>query len=103
MEAAALERYLKTVGDQSRLRLLKALEGGSLCICDLQSVLAISQPAVSQHMHRLKKDGIVRDEKRGRWVYWSIHTEHPQYKLLVDLLQLLPAEAVDRSEDMSCK
>ncbi|WP_369684311.1 ArsR family transcriptional regulator [Sporosarcina ureae] len=38
-------------------------------ICDLLPLLDTSQPAVSQHMRRLKIDGIVCDERRGRWLY----------------------------------
>ncbi|MBY0222763.1 MULTISPECIES: ArsR/SmtB family transcription factor [Sporosarcina] len=104
MDIETLERYMKTLGDKSRLRLLKALEEGPLCICDLTVLLDVSQPAVSQHMHRLKKEGIVLDERRGRWIYWSINAHHPQYSLLLDLLKLLPRQTTTcREENNRCK
>lgn len=104
MNPEQMERYLKTIGDKSRLQLLKALEQGTLCICDVHSLLDISQPAVSQHMHRLKMDDIVHDERRGRWVYWSLNTSHPHYSLLLDLLELLPVPSINsRQEEIRCK
>ncbi|ARD47624.1 hypothetical protein SporoP37_05235 [Sporosarcina sp. P37] len=104
MNSEQMERYLKTIGDKSRLQLLKALERGPLCICDLNLLLDVSQPAVSQHMHRLKKDGVVHDERRGRWVYWSLNTHHAHHGLLLELLKLLPVPAAEESrEENACK
>ncbi|PIC94987.1 transcriptional regulator [Sporosarcina sp. P26b] len=103
MNPEQMERYLKTIGDQSRLQLLKAVESGPLCICDILPLLDISQPAVSQHMRRLKTDEIVCDERRGRWVYWSLNTSHPHYSLLLKLLKLLPVPSIDRQEESRCK
>ncbi len=90
MEIVQLERYLKTIGVGTRLQILKDIRHGPLCICDLTASLNMSQPAVSQHMRRLKEELIVLDDKRGKWTFWSLNTEHPHHFILLQLLDLLP-------------
>jgi ArsR family transcriptional regulator, arsenate/arsenite/antimonite-responsive transcriptional repressor len=90
MNHSELESYLKAIGEGTRLKILKFIIDGPLCICDLTATLDMSQPAVSQHMRRLKDENIVLDEKRGRWTYWSLNAKHPQYPILLHLLSLLP-------------
>lgn len=91
MDYIALEQYLKGIGDQNRLRILSYLMHQSLCVCELTELLQMTQPAISQHMRKLKDAGIVSEEKRGRWTIWSLQVRHPQYPVLIHLLSLLPA------------
>lgn len=44
-----------------------------MCVCEIMDELAMSQPAVSHHLRILKKSGIVRDDKDGRWVFYSLN------------------------------
>ena len=46
-----------------------------VCACDFESVLGLSQPTVSHHMKHLIDAGLVRGEKRGRWVFYEIVPE----------------------------
>lgn len=91
-----LESYLKAIGERTRLKVLKFLINEPLCICDFTFELNMSQPAVSQHMRRLKDENIVIDERRGRWTYWSLNEQHPQYPILLHLLSLLPNQALNK-------
>ncbi|MDX1772084.1 MAG: metalloregulator ArsR/SmtB family transcription factor, partial [Planococcaceae bacterium] len=91
MDYLELEQYLKGVGDQNRLRILTHLMHQSLCVCELTELLHMTQPAISQHMKKLKEAGIVSEEKRGRWTIWSLQVRHPQYPVLIHLLSLLPS------------
>ncbi len=90
MNHSELESYLKAIGEGTRLKIMKFIVDGPLCICDLTTTLDMSQPAISQHMRRLKEENVVLDEKRGRWTYWSLNAKHPQYPILLHLLSLLP-------------
>ncbi len=90
MDYIALEQYLKGIGDQNRLRILTYLSRESLCVCELTELLQMTQPAISQHMRKLKEAGIVVEEKRGRWTIWSLQVQHPQFHVLSHLLSLLP-------------
>ena len=96
MNHSQLEKYLKALGEGTRLKILKYIVSCPLCICDLTVSLNMSQPAVSQHMRRLKDEMIVLDEKRGRWTYWSINAKHPQYPILLHLLSLLPDQVLTK-------
>jgi hypothetical protein len=58
-----LEQYFKALGDANRLRILNLLLHGELCVCDIQFVLAASQPNVSRHLAYLKNSGLVIDRR----------------------------------------
>ena len=62
----------KALSDQTRLRILKLLERGELCVCDIFSALDMVQPKVSFHLSVLKEAGLITDRKEGRWVHYRI-------------------------------
>lgn len=68
----SVERLFKAVSDKTRLRILCLLERGPLCVCQVVSVLGLSQSTVSKHLAILKNAGFVVDEKRGRWSYYEL-------------------------------
>ena len=65
-----VERTLKAAGDATRLRILRMLEDGPLCVCQVVEVLGLSQSTVSKHLVLLKNAGLIEDEKRGKWVFY---------------------------------
>ena len=62
----------KALSDETRLRILKLLEQGELCVCDIFSALDMVQPKVSFHLSVLKDAGLIVDRKAGRWVHYRI-------------------------------
>lgn len=71
--ADELATAFAALADPVRLRLLSLVaEAGEVCSCDLQAPLGRSQPTVSHHTKVLAEAGLLRGEKRGRWVWWSI-------------------------------
>ena len=54
-----MAKQLKAVSDPNRLKLLACLKKSEVCACDFVDVLHISQPAVSQHLKKLKEAGII--------------------------------------------
>ncbi|MBF0459728.1 MAG: metalloregulator ArsR/SmtB family transcription factor [Nitrospirae bacterium] len=60
------------LSDETRLRIIKLLEMGELCVCDITAALDMSQPKVSFHLSALKEAGLIRDRKDGKWVYYSL-------------------------------
>lgn len=91
MELSELETFMKAAGDGTRLKILQQLTEGEVCVCDLTTLIGLTQPAVSQHLKRLKEAGIVTGEKRGRWTYWSLDRAHPLHDILTVLLSGVPA------------
>jgi ArsR family transcriptional regulator, arsenate/arsenite/antimonite-responsive transcriptional repressor len=83
VEAEALARVFKALGDPTRVRLLSLIaahDSGEACICDLTAPVGLSQPTVSHHMKQLAEAGLVIREQRGKWAY---------YRLLPEILNTL--------------
>ncbi|MDA8338886.1 MAG: metalloregulator ArsR/SmtB family transcription factor [Nitrospiraceae bacterium] len=62
----------KALSDETRLRILKLLEHGELCVCDIVAALDIIQPKVSFHLGILKNAGLIKDRKQGKWIHYRI-------------------------------
>jgi ArsR family transcriptional regulator len=74
-EAAQLARRFSALADPVRLQLLSILAAapaGEVCICDFVESVGKSQPTVSHHMKVLSDAGLVRGERRSKWVYYSL-------------------------------
>ncbi len=66
---------LKAVADKNRLRIIKMLENKKMCVCELAAVLEITQPSVSKHLSILNNAGILKDERNGQWIDYSLNDE----------------------------
>jgi len=72
-DAEDLARGFAALADPVRLRLLSLVaDAGEICACDLLEPLGKAQPTVSHHTKALAEAGLIRGERRGRWVWWSI-------------------------------
>ena len=60
------------LADGNRVRLLMALRGGELCLCQLLGLLKLAPSTVSKHMSILQHAGLVEASKRGKWVYYLL-------------------------------
>ena len=70
----------KCLSEDTRLKSsLLISANGELCVCDLTSVLNLSQPKVSRHLAELRKCGILQDQRRGKWVYYKLHPDLPDW------------------------
>ena len=46
-----------------------------ICVCDFEEVFGMGQSKVSYHMRKLKDAGLVREERRGKWAFYSLDRE----------------------------
>ena len=67
------ERVLKSMADPTRVRILKLLEGGEMCVCQIIAVLEFNQSTISKHLFLLKTAGLVRERRQGKWVHYSLN------------------------------
>ncbi|BCB97052.1 transcriptional regulator [Dissulfurispira thermophila] len=67
-----LTNLFHALSDETRLRILKLLEHGELCVCDIVAALDMIQPKVSFHLSILKNAGLIKDRKQGKWIHYSI-------------------------------
>jgi ArsR family transcriptional regulator len=63
---------LKALAHPTRLLFFEALEHGEMCVGDFQSLVGSDFSTVSRHLARLKQVGLVRWEKRGNLVFYSL-------------------------------
>lgn len=72
--------FFKALADDTRLKSLLLIEReGELCVCELMAALGQSQPMISRHLARLRRDGLVLDRRQGQWVFYRLHPELPEW------------------------
>lgn len=73
-----LSDFFKVMGDSTRIQLLWALEQSELCVGELAVILDMTKSAVSHQLKVLRTAKLVRSQKRGKNVYYSLNDEHVQ-------------------------
>lgn len=66
----------KLLGDATRLRIMAALSGGEMCVCDLAAYLGLSESAVSHQLRRMRELSIVKPRREGQVLYYSLRDRH---------------------------
>lgn len=66
-------KIFKALSDINRLRILKALQTKSLCVCEIKELLGLANSTVSQHLKILKESGFILEKKEGKWVNYMIN------------------------------
>ena len=62
----------KALADESRVRILLALEAGELCVCQIVELLQLAPSTVSKHMSILKQARLLESRKEGRWMFYRL-------------------------------
>ncbi len=71
-----LSEFYKIFGDQTRLRILDLLLNKPLCVNEISEKLDVSQSAISHQLKILRLSNLVKTEKNGKKVYYSISDDH---------------------------
>ena len=71
-----LAETFRALADPTRVRLLDALSHAELCVCDLATLLGLSQSAVSHQLRVLRALRLVRSRREGRMVFYALDDEH---------------------------
>lgn len=89
-EVQRLATLGRALADPARVRILSLLAQGraccatagkevpaqpgdeGVCVCELEAALGLRQSLVSYHLGLLKQAGLVREERRGRWSFYSL-------------------------------
>jgi ArsR family transcriptional regulator len=68
------------LSDETRLRCLVLLQKeGELCVCEISQIIESMQPKISRHLALMRNSGLVSDERRGQWVYYSLNSSLPDW------------------------
>jgi ArsR family transcriptional regulator, arsenate/arsenite/antimonite-responsive transcriptional repressor len=82
-------QLFKCLSDETRLRCITLLQKkGKLCVCELTTALALSQPKISRHLAQLRQCRLLLDSREGQWVFYQINPQLPEwvYPLLKEAL-----------------
>ena len=71
-----LAELFKVFGDSTRIKILSALKGGELCVCDISTVVGMTSSAVSHQLKILKNAELVRFRRDGKTVFYSLADDH---------------------------
>jgi DNA-binding transcriptional ArsR family regulator len=66
----------KIMGDPTRLKIILALRGGEMCVCDIAAFVGLSESAVSHQLRRLRELALVRSRRDGQILYYSLDDTH---------------------------
>lgn len=88
---SALADRLLALANPTRLRILLALRGGGLSLCQIAAVLAVPASTVSEHLAALRRAGIVAEARRGRFVWYALRRREDA----VPWLRLIARQAGD--------
>jgi ArsR family transcriptional regulator len=67
-----LIEIFKALGDKNRIRILNLLIRQELCVCEIETMLNMTQSNASRHLNKLKTSGVITSEKKSQWVYYRI-------------------------------
>ena len=68
--------FFKIFGDSTRFKILYALDKEKLCVCDISALLKMSTSAVSHQLRVLRDSNLVKTERDGKIIYYSLADDH---------------------------
>ncbi|MET3696406.1 ArsR family transcriptional regulator [Bacillus oleivorans] len=83
---------LKLLGDSTRLTMVKTLSEDECCVCEFVELLQMSQPAISQHIRKLKDAGLIKERRKGQWIFYSLNHDHELMDIILPILTHLPSQ-----------
>jgi DNA-binding transcriptional ArsR family regulator len=72
----AVADVFKLLGDPTRVRLVDALTHGERCVCDLATLVGLTESAVSHQLRLLRASRLVRVRRAGRLAFYSLDDHH---------------------------
>lgn len=68
----AIVASARALADPNRVRILAALRGGELCVCELCDALKLTQSTLSTHLKVLRQAEMVSVRRDGKWSYYDL-------------------------------
>jgi len=86
-------KILKALSHVTRLRIVKLLENGPMCVCKIAENLKLNQSIVSRHLALMKSAGIVSSNKEGMTVFYRL-----EMSTVTEILRIVENNVVERFE-----
>ncbi|HNX64248.1 MAG TPA: metalloregulator ArsR/SmtB family transcription factor [Oscillospiraceae bacterium] len=71
-----LAELFKIFGDPTRIKILYALLESEMCVCDIATLLNMTQSAISHQLRALKQSKLIRYRREGKTVFYSLADSH---------------------------
>lgn len=68
--------FFKVMGDGTRFKILWSLDRAEMCVCDLAAALRMTKSAVSHQLRKLRENNLVKADRRGKMVFYTIADDH---------------------------
>ena len=91
-QVTSLSSLLKLVGENNRLQILCILRRGEHCVCEINKNIKASQSLISHHLKDLRDAGLIKDNKKGLNVYYSLTFYG---KSIADLINKIPEDVAN--------
>lgn len=72
MAMRELMTVTKALADDTRVRMLLALQGQALCVCQITQLFKLAPSTISKHLSILYQAQLVDSRKCGRWMYYAL-------------------------------
>ncbi|MGE4296720.1 MAG: ArsR/SmtB family transcription factor [Desulfovibrionaceae bacterium] len=92
-------KVMKALSDPGRVKIIKMLGQGEMCVCEVTPTLGLAQPTVSKHLKILEEAGLVVWRKEGSWAMYRL-ADTPPVPYAATMLELL-SHWLDRDPQIS--
>ena len=72
----SLSEFFKLFADTTRIRILTLLDRAEMCVCEISASLSMTESAVSHQLKLLRASNLVKSERRGKHIYYSLADSH---------------------------
>lgn len=79
----AMAALFSALADPTRLRLLNLMREREVCVCYFVEILGQSQPKISRHLAYLRRQGLVRARRDGKWMHYALADADPESAALL--------------------
>ena len=90
MKNEDIAKIFKALSDPRRVQIVKILQGGEKCGCELIEKMEMPQSTLSYHMKVLCRSGIVKSREEGKWTYYRVCQAGS--RRAVDIIQKITAK-----------
>jgi len=95
-------RFLRCIGEPTRLRILNLLTRGERCVGELTNVLNKEQSLISHHLKALKECNIVKERQEAQKVYYRL-TDARLGRLIIDCEYLMSELSLCKCQEVNCE
>lgn len=75
--------FFKVLSDSTRIKIINLLDNNKLCVCDISAALKMTKSAISHQLKNLREMNLVKAEKVGKEVWYSLADDH--IKMVFDI------------------